>query len=458
MPLHPTKSLSLRQPLPRRHAALGGAALGAAGVIWATACARGGNPSGAAGATPERGQPADLVLYEAGGAVAALTVPAETRPLHVPGAVLSPDSLRLVSAAHDGETTHLTLRDPATGVVAATAALAGRLWPRVAALDGRTVALTDATGGAATGPSAPYPPPGRSETTLVLADPWGQRPPQIVRLEGNYEPEAFSLAGERLFVVQHLPALAPDRYRVRTVDLARGAVGPVLSRDKQPVAAEEEMRGRGRTPVLAPSGSVLYTLYTHHGDHLHTRDLPAAGGSGRPDPHVHAFVHVLHLQEGWAFCLDLPAPFGLAPAPAPALAVAPDGDRLFVWDGAAGALAVADTATLRLSRVAALAPGPGSGPDGPPPALAAGRDGWLFLGAGDAVRVADARSLEVRETWMLPGAVRSLLPSGDGSRLYAAFEDALAILDTRTGRMRQRLPAPGITELLRVSPLPASPR
>jgi hypothetical protein len=135
--------------------------------------------------------------------------------------------------------------------------------------------------------------------------------------------------------------------------------------------------------------------------------------------------------------------------------VAPDGHRLFVWDGASGALAVADTVTLRLSRV--LAPAPGSAPDGPPPALAVGRDGRLFLGAGAAVRVADARSLEVRETWALPGAVRSLLPSQDASRLYAALEDAVAVLDTRTGRVRQRLPAPGITELLRVSPLPASP-
>ena len=139
-----------------------------------------------------------------------------------------------------------------------------------------------------------------AETALVLADPRGRRAPQTVPLEGNDEPEAFSLAGDRLFVVQHLPALAPDRYRVRTVDLARGAVGPVLSRDKQPVAAAEELRGRGRTHVLAPALNVLYTLYIHHGDRLHTRDLPEPSWASprcpraRPEPGVTLPPHSSH--------------------------------------------------------------------------------------------------------------------------------------------------------------------
>ena len=101
---------------------------------------------------------------------------------------------------------------------------------------------------------------------------------------------------------------------------------PLLLRDKTlvPPGAEEEMRGEGRQAVLSPDRTRLYTLYLHQADHQHTRDL--LPGRHAPDgTTVHAFVHVLSLTEGWAYCLDLPAPFGEPAAGTHALTVSPDG-------------------------------------------------------------------------------------------------------------------------------------
>ena len=78
----------------------------------------------------------------------------------------------------------------------------------------------------------------------------------------------------------------------------------------------------------------------------------SSSGSGRPGVHVHAFVHVLSLAEGWAFCLDLPLPFGVCPSEAHALAVSPDGRRLYVADLASGSVAAADTSRLQVIRTA----------------------------------------------------------------------------------------------------------
>ena len=103
-----------------------------------------------------------------------------------------------------------------------------------------------------------------------------------MELPGNLEPEAFSAAGERLFVLDYLPPAAPDRYRVRMVNLATGKLEPLLTPAKSvvPPGAEEEMRGEGRQAVYDAGRQLLFTLYTHQPDHLHTRDLLAGARPG----------------------------------------------------------------------------------------------------------------------------------------------------------------------------------
>jgi hypothetical protein len=315
-----------------------------------------------------------------------------------------------------GDTTSLTVLDAGSGVVSARVGLAGRLVPRVASMDGRLVALT---GGG---------------TTIVVADHAAER--YRVALAGNYEPDAFALDGRRLFVLEWLPPAAPDRYRVRVVDLATGEVGPLLGRDKVPVppGAEEEMRGERRQAAYGPDGATLYTLYTHQPDHRHTRDLLA----GRPGG-VHAFVHTLNLDLGWAYCLDLPEPFGFGPVAGHALAVA---DRLYVADATSGRLAVADSGSLTVTRVVAVPTGTGA-------AYAAIAPGghWLYLGGGRRIHQVDVRTFGVAATWTVPDPVRGLAASADGARLYVGYPGGVAWRDGRSGAILGRRAVPGLVEV-----------
>jgi hypothetical protein len=263
-------------------------------------------------------------------------------------------------------------------------------------------------------------------------------------LTGNYEPDAIRTDGAGLFVLDWLPAKAPDRYRVRVVDLATGAPGPLYTRDKVPVpaGAEEEMRGEGRQAVFAPGAQTLYTLYTHQPDHVHTRDLLA----GRRDADVHAFVHTLDLQIGWAYCLDLPAPFGDGPAAGHTIAISPDGLRLFVADRTSGRLAVASTKDLTVSKVITIPSGTGTASSAVSP------DGRaLYVGGDSRVDVVDLAALAVGASWDVRYDVRGLALSRDGQRVLLGYPGGVAWRHAGSGAELGRLAVPGLTAVRRVA-------
>ena len=263
-------------------------------------------------------------------------------------------------------------------------------------------------------------PAGRDVTPVLIADAGGIR--QRLRLPGNFVPEAFTndLAG--LFVLEWLPPNAPDRYRVRVVDLATGKPDPLVTRDKGPIptGAEEEMRGDGRQAVLAPNRTVLYTLYTHQPDHQHTRDRI----SGRPGSDVHAFVHTLHLEQRWAYCVDLPHPFGEGPADGHAMAITPDGTRLYVVDVTSGIVAEISTEELTVCRTAKLVAATG-------PAYAVADGDRLFLGAGATVWTSDLAGLGGATARPVRDPGTGLVLSPDGRRLYSGKRE-------RHGQLRAR--------------------
>ncbi|MBL7260504.1 hypothetical protein JKJ07_40045 [Actinoplanes sp. LDG1-01] len=179
----------------------------------------------------------------------------------------------------------------------------------------------------------------------------------------------------------------------------------------------------------------LYTLYTHQPEHQHTRDLLKGTRS-----HVHAFVHVLHLSEQWAYCLDLPDPFGQGPAEGHALAV--DGQRIAVLDTASGSIAYAGAESLAIEEVARIPAGKGVA------SLASGDGGRLFAADGATVHVLDGS--RPAATWTLPTAARGLQLSPDKSRLYAGGDDEVVWLDTTSGSVRGRARAEGLVDVLSV--------
>ncbi|MFD2764873.1 YncE family protein [Micromonospora eburnea] len=347
--------------------------------------------------------------------------------LTIPRAVATADGRAVYATAPDGAGTTFWRVDTATGRTSTRVTLPGRWLPQAVSTDGTQVALTSQAGNATSGR-----PDGRDVTPVLIADLTGIR--HRFELRGNFVPEAFTedLAG--LFVLEWLPARAPDRYRVRVVDLATRTPGPLSTRAKTPVppGAEEEMRGDGRQAVLAPNRTTLYTLYTHQPDHRHTRDLI----SGRPG-NVHAFVHTLNLVDRWAYCVDLPHPFGEAPASGHALAISPDGDRLHVVDVTSGGIAEISTEELTVRRTATLAGGTGAGH------AAAGRD-RLFVASGTAVRVVDVDALRDVTGWPVREPVTGLVLSPDGSRLYVGQTDAVSWHDPATGKELGRAEVPGL--------------
>jgi hypothetical protein len=228
------------------------------------------------------------------------------------------------------------------------------------------------------------------------------------------------------------------------VQLGTGDYGALMTLDKKviPPGAEEEMRGEGRQAVYSPQLQYLFTLYTHQPDHEHTRDLLSA----RPGkPEVHAFVHTLGTSFGFAYCIDLPAPFGHGPAQAHAIALTPTGQDLYVVDASSGSVARVDADGLKVIGTGTFAPDASGGP-----AAAAVRTGNLYVGAGDAIRVIDVDSLATRATWRVPAPVRGVAITGDGRRLWVGLPDAAVALDAATGLVLAQLPVPGLTSLRHV--------
>jgi hypothetical protein len=338
-------------------------------------------------------------------------------------AVAAADGSRLYATKPlEGGGTVLSGVESSTGREVERVTLAGRWVPRVVSPTGRLVVLTpaEATPGLSVAWGSGHP-TARTRSRIMIAG-YG-RVAHDVQLTGNFEPDALTYDETGLFVLEWLPATAPDRYRVRLMDFATGTPQPLFTRDKRPVptGAEEEMRGEGRQAVLRPGGNVLYTLYTHQPDHQHTRDIVAGRASG-----VHAFIHVLHLVERWAYCLDLPEPFGHGPAAGHALAVSRDTRWLMVADVTSGRLAFADAESLTISRTVALPAGGGTA------SVAAGA-GRCFVGCGESIHVVDEATGGVTGTWNAGGEIRGLGVSLDGARLYVARPDGIAWLDSWSG-------------------------
>jgi hypothetical protein len=397
--------------------------LGLAGAAFLGACTRPEpRPAAAAAAEPLLVSTVDglVVVNSATGAAASST----------PARLATTDGTRLVGTRAVASATEVTVLATRSGQVIFAGTSGGRLDARVVSSDGRLVALVD-------GPPGP-----RTRTTVVVVDSGGER--FRYDLPGNLEPEAFSVLGGQLYVLDYLPPAAPDRYRVRALDLATGTTRRLNTRDKLPVpaGAEEEMRGQGRQAVYDPTRRILFTLYTHQPDHQHTRDLLAA----RPGSHVHAFVHSLNLDQGWAYCIDLPEPFGESPAAAHA--IARGGHWLYVVDGQSGRVARIDPEALTVLGVLGVGPVPGDA------ALGATRDGGLVIAAGRQVLAvpADPGSRLTRHEYATATPTRGVAVSPDNRHAYVGQDGAVVPLDLTTGAAGAPVPVAGLVAVRSVLP------
>ncbi len=258
----------------------------------------------------------------------------------------------------------------------------------------------------------------------------------VLRFDGLVEPEAFATDGGELFAIDHGIAAAPGSYRVRPIDLETGRLETIVGPTKLPL--DEEMNGRGRRQVWSSDGTRLYTLYIRQTHHHH--DEPTSGSPDQtpnhshPEPGTDGFVHVLDLDEEWAFCLDLPPAFGGGDLDRTALAVSPAGGELAVLDLEAGAMALASTEQLLVTDVVPLPPGLE-----PDERIHLGLfPTHLAVGWGDRVRWLDRPSLQTAAEVELPGPLLGF--SSFDSTLLAWQRDATdgpAQLTTPVGRSSQ---------------------
>jgi hypothetical protein len=186
------------------------------------------------------------------------------------------------TSASDGQ--DLVRLDPDTGDTIASWPLpSGTLSISAVSPGGNWVALTDRRPGYGA-------PQGRNATELVVFDRASGTETHRLELTGDLQPEAFSVDGQFVFALDY----RGDHYRVQTIDLSNGERYDTSSRDK--TVEREDMHGTSVRGVLSADRTLLATLYRNPGD-----------------AHEPAFVHILDLQNGWAYCADLPPPFGTGP-------------------------------------------------------------------------------------------------------------------------------------------------
>jgi hypothetical protein len=177
--------------------------------------------------------------------------------------------------------------------------------------DGRTLVLGEVAAG---GPSS----------TFALVDLRRFRLRRVIELRGSFSFDALSPNARMLYLVEHVAAQDPTRYRVRAYDLGARRLVPKAVIDKR--SRESVMQGAPIARASASDRRWAYTLY--------------AGGP-------HPFVHALDTQEGNAVCIDLP--HGWSQLDTAGLRLRLNSERLFVRHHSGGRpLAVIDVEKFRV--------------------------------------------------------------------------------------------------------------
>ncbi|MCU1375981.1 MAG: hypothetical protein JWO68_3267 [Actinomycetia bacterium] len=363
-------------------------------------------------------QPPGVVRVTDGRTVSVLDTVARRVVSQVPGGVAAGDWVFRATSAEAGTSLEAIGAD---GQTSWEHQLDQDLRLRAASADGSLVALLPAEDAVVD----PYHPAGRTQTRVVVASTTG-RADRTYDLKGNFEPEAFTRKGDALFLVEYLPALHPDRYRVRKLDLFSATVGGVPSIDGH---LQDSMRGTARVHAASPDGNRLYTLYTTEG-----ADGPEA------------FVHVLDLVEGWAHCVDLPAPLGTAPEDDLAIAVGSGDHGVVVVDPAEGVAVEIDPSTLHVTRTSHFRPIAEAGPV----QAAVGRTGHVYVARGRTVVVL-GDDLRPQSRWTTTSPSIGLVADPDRDRLWQVTDGMVLALDPDDGRRITSVVLPA------VGPLPADP-
>lgn len=367
--------------------------------------------------------PDELLVVDGGGTVQLIDAETGSARFSVPDAVVSRDRSSLFTTTAGVGSTHVESRDATTGKVTGVTTVAGDLEIRVVSPDAGAIALM----GERAGDLDLYEPVPRASTSITVAY-TDERPAQVFDLEGNYEPETFSLDEETLYLLEFQPPTDPEYYLVREMDLATGEVEGVKTPQ---VDLRPEMRGVARAQQVAPEGAELYTLYSIPSDEEPVHDTEATGDSER-----WAFVHVLDLELGVDICIFLPTPMGEVAEESIGLGLSPDGSTLWVVDPASSMIARIDVASRSVVSVHDV---PQLGGWTGRAEVAAADDGTVYVALGNRLLEFAPESLVVSGAWSSQtenqqiAAIDSVSVSSDGEVVRYGSTGRIVLITRRTG-------------------------
>jgi hypothetical protein len=382
-----------------------------------------------------------------------LSTTGEIQDMAVPDGAPAPDWRRVVTATVEGGSTVIRDQIVQPGFDGTELKIEGR-WrlptvgldpiPAGRSLDGSTIALVE---------GAYDPTAGKSRFAILqhylldAVQTSGDAPlrlARIVELPGAFEFDTLSPNGRILYVVQHLDGEAGGHYQVRAVDVANGVMREAVIVDK--THPDEIMAGSPIAQVRRPNGFVL-TLYRG------------------PE---HPFIHALSSSDAWAICIDLPKGGSDADAAASldwGLASGLDQSSVFAVNASLGLAVEIDANDLSVRRSASIgttAASPivfakfGHGEVGPVGRrLVPSPDGTLLFAAGTGgLSVIKTRDLAILRTDLAGSAIDALGITPDGMTLFALLRDGgrIVAVDAATGRQLGTVPGDGFDRLLAVAP------
>jgi len=362
-----------------------------------------------------------LFLVRAQGAKGPLVVyqmPGGQEQVRLPAGLLSADGKRYYAAELQQDQTLLRAFEPSSGRLERSFSLAGRWQLSGVSPLGHWLALTRLPNPEET---AGWRKAGRWQTDIQIVEAAGGRVTHALTLEGNFEVETISAAGDSLFLIEHRPALKPAHYLVRLYDLAAQKLQPGALRAK--TATDEIMTGLAWGGLASTDGRWLLTLYLNTARNV-------------------AFIHALDLVNKIPFCIDLPSGQGdLAQLKHYALTMAPDSRTVYATNAALGVIAEISLENYRVVRqVDFPASAPVANPVGaeeiPTNYSIMAEDGQRFyFSNGWDVWGFDISSKQVSGPYLSQSQVRGLGLSHDGRQLYVALAGQLPqMIDLASGQ------------------------
>ncbi len=331
----------------------------------------------------------------------------------------SPDWSRLYAVKHDNRRTSLQAIDVHTAQVVSQVSFDGWFDLPIADPSGMTGGLSPNGKWLALRSVAQT----RETSFMLVSTSFDQHPRRVV-LPGDFDFDAMSNDGQRLYLIESLAAVQPGHYRVRRYDVALGGLQPQVIVDKREIASAS-MTGTRISGVFAPDGGWQYSLYINE--------------------KTGAFVHALNLDQTFAWCIDLPLGGTRDEQMMWSLAIKKDGRELFAVNPTLGKVAridvTSDGPSNEVSSASSFNPTPLTSQKPGPlvDAVAKGvQIGSAALAMNDRILVAtgstgtvsiDVPALTLDRPLLSDPGIESVVMSDDGAALYASSWGGPAILE-----------------------------